>query len=393
MKRWIIAALVLGLLTGCVRQTQDAARKESLKRWYSARAEVLCGLAVENLKVGQLTSAAKAAKESLGLDAGCLKSRVVLAKVYIEQGQYENAVQELEIVKDAEPGSPEVHYLLGVAHEKLQQPEQALACYRQALAIDSGYVDAVLAIGEVMAEMEQPADALAYIEEHMPATANNPAIYELAGRLAMILCDYDRAERYSQAAHDLDYQNACYMEALARAQFSGGRYDRAAASLQQLSETAAYKKQAWVYVMLSECMLSLGRPADAYDAAFRATEIAPTGADAWSSLARASLATGDFFRASCAAREALRLNSSDTGAALVLGYSLLRNGQASEAVTALTEATTAHPQDATLKCLLGRAYAATGQRERARQCYVQAWEAEPDNVVAQELLGRSDPTK
>ena len=67
--------------------------------------------------------------------------------------------------ESSKPSSPEVHYLLGVAREKNQQLELALACYRQALEVDPAYVDAIVAIGEVLAEMEQPAEALAYIEE------------------------------------------------------------------------------------------------------------------------------------------------------------------------------------------------------------------------------------
>ena len=59
MKRWIIAAAVLGVLAGCA-PPQEAARQESFKRWYTARAEVLCALGEENLRVGQLDNAAKA---------------------------------------------------------------------------------------------------------------------------------------------------------------------------------------------------------------------------------------------------------------------------------------------------------------------------------------------
>jgi superkiller protein 3 len=391
MKRWIIAAILLGLLTGCATQPQNEARQASMKRWCTARAEVLCGLGAEHLRVGQLKDAAKAAKEALALDAGSIHARVMLGRVYIEQGQYAQAATELEVARDAEPTAAELHYLLGVAREKNQQLELALASYRQALTLDRTYVDAVLAIGEVLAEMEQPAEALAFVEDYMPSAENHPGMYELAGRLAMILSDYDKAERYCQAAHDLDYENPCYLEALARAQFFAGGYDRAAASLQRLCEAKDYEGRAWVYVMLSECMLMLGRAGDAYEAGYRATELSPAGADAWSALARASLARGDFFRATCAAREALRLNPSDTGAAVVLGYALIRSGQGDEAVRKLQEATATHPNDATLKCLLGRAYAAIGRDDQARQCYVEAWEAEPENVVAQELLAQSDP--
>ncbi len=392
MRRWIIAAILLGMLAGCGQQ-RKLAREESLKRWYLARAEVLCGLGAEHLKVGQLASAAKAAREALALDANCVGARVLLARVYIEQGEYVLAVRELETAREMEPSSAEVYYLLGVAREQTQQLESALVSYRQALELDPTYVDAVVAAGEVLARMEQPADALAYVEENMPSGLTHPGICELAGRLAMILCDYPKAERYCQAAHDLDYRNTYYLEALARAQFFAGRYDRAAKSLQQLSTTSTHKDRAWVHVMLGECLMAVGRAPEAYEACYRATELAPAMADTWSGLAKASLAMGDSFRAACAAREAMRLDASDPGSAMVLGYALLQTGQAAEALTVLQDATAAHPHDATLTCLLGRAYAAAGQGEQARQCYAAAVEAEPSNVVARELLAQSQPPK
>lgn len=392
MKRWIVAVVMLVMLAGCA-QEDSTAHEEAMGRWSVARAGVLCGLSTEHLKVGQLESAAKSAKEALTLDPNCSNARVLLAKVYIEQGQYPQAARELKVVRDMRPSSPEVHYLLGVAREKNQNLELALASYRETLTADPTYTDAIVAIGEVMAEMQQPADALAYVEENLPNVPNHPGMFELAGRLAMMLRDYDKAERYYRSAHDLDYQNCCYLEALAQAQYDAGRFDRAAASLRELRASPQYKDRAWVYRTLGDCLLALGQPREAHEAWFRATELDPTAAEAWAGLAKSSLLMGDFYRAITAAREALKLKDDDADAAMILGYALLRNGQADQALAVLTAASAAHPQDVTLKCLLGRAYAATGRDDQARRCYVAAFQAEPDNVVALELLAQSPPLK
>lgn len=392
MKRWIVAVVALGMLSGCVQQGKTA-QEEALKRWSVARSDVLRGLTSEYLKVGQLDSAAKAAKEALTLSPDCADARVLLAKVNIEQGQYEDAARELKVVREARPSDPGVHYLLGVAREKNQELELALASYREALSCAPTYTDAIVAIGEVLAEMQQPADALAYVEENLPSSPNHPGMYELAGRLAMMVTDYDKAERYYQSAHNLDYQNSCYLEALAQAQFSAGHYDRAAASLQELIAAPQYADRAGVHRMLGECLLVLGRPQEAYGAWCRATELDPGVPGSWQGLARAALSQGDFYRAISAAREAVALAPQDIETAMVLGYALLRNGQADQALTVLGAVSAAHPKDATLKCLLGRAYAAEGRNDKARRCYVDAVQAEPDNVVALELLAQSPPLK
>jgi tetratricopeptide (TPR) repeat protein len=278
-----------------------------------------------------------------------------------------------------------VHYLLGVAQEKGGELESAMASYRKAYELDATCLEAILAIGEVLVEMDEPAEALTYVEQHLKVVQNSPGAFELAGRLAMMLEDYDKAERYCQVARDLDSKNPCYLESLARAQFLGGRYASAVATLEELAVADAYKDRAWVYLMRADCLLALGRPGEAQEACRQASELEPGNPAAWSGLAKAHLAMADFHRAMCAAREAMKLDDTDSTAAMVLGYVLVRDGQAEQAVAVLTPACTANPQDATLRCLLGRAYAAAGNAEGAKECYAAALGAEPDNVLAREL--------
>jgi tetratricopeptide (TPR) repeat protein len=383
--------IVLGLLSGCQQQDPKAHKKEVLKKWYDARAEVLCGLGDEDLKVGQLENAAKVANEALAMDKDCVRPRVLLGRVYIEQGQYLLAAKELTTALEAEPSVAEVHYLLGVAQEKSGDLEAALSSYRKALELDSSFTDAILAIGEVLVEMDQVDEALAYIEQNMTVARNQPGIYELAGRLAEMVGDYDKAERYCQLACDLDYTNGCYLESLARAQFRLGRYGPAAGTLEKLTAAPAYKDRAWVYLMKGECLSAMERTLEAHEAYYKASELEPGNRAAWLGLAKTSLTMGDFPRAMGAAREALKLDATDADAAMVLGYVLLRDRQADQALAVLTGAAATHPQDVILKCLLGRAYAASGRGDQARWCYAAAFQIEPDNALVHELLAATAP--
>jgi tetratricopeptide (TPR) repeat protein len=386
MKKWIIAAVVLSLLAGCQQKDPKASKKEVLNRWYDAREEVLCGLGNEHLKIGQLEDAAKMAREALAMDQDCVVAHVLLGRVHIEQGQYALAVKELTTAGELKPSTAEIHYLLGVAQEKNGDLEAALTSYRKTLELDSTCTYAILAIGEVLVEMDKVDDAMAYVEQNMVVARNQPGIYELAGRLAMMLEDYDKAVRYYQFAHDLDYTNACYLESLARVQFLARQYGPAVESLQTLAATEAYKNRAWVYLMKGECLLALGRAGEAREACYQASDLDPGNLAVWLCLAKASLAMGDFPRAVCAAREVLKLDATNADAAMVFGYVLLRDRQADQALAVLSGALTTHPQDATLRCLLGRAYAASGRNDQAKQCYAAALQAEPENVLAKELL-------
>ncbi len=391
MKRWMLVVAVLGIFTGCQNAKHEMSREQSLKRWYTARADVLCGLGGEQLKAGQLDAAAKSAKEAMALDGTCVGARVLLGKVHIEKGQYVQAQQQLRAAKAAEPTSSDICYLLAIAQENNGQLDDALASYREALVLDGNCVDAILAIGEVLAQMGKLDDALAYVEANMKVAGDNPGIYELAGRLATMMRDYDKAQRYCRLACDLDYGNPYYVEALARSQMLGKNYNEAVRTLHKLTANVDYGRRAWVYVMLGDCLLATGRPAEAREQYLRAGEIEPDSPLPWTGLAKASLAMSDTHRASLAAREALKADGVNDEASMVLGYTLVRAGQPDLAVGVLSRAASAHPNDAMLRCLLGQAHAAAGDADRARQCYDAALELEPDNKLARALLGDDGP--
>jgi len=385
MKRWIIAALVLGTLAGCTANQEDA-RKEAFKRWYHARAKVVCQLGKDNLRVGRLDEAVKHARDALKLDSEYIEARVLLGKIHIERGEYNAAVAELERVRQQEPESSEVYYLLGVAQEKSGRPAQALESYRHCYSLDKSNVDAVVAAGEVLGTMERYAEAQQLLDEHLAGADGSPALYELAGRLAMMRRRYEQAARYYMLAHDLDYENGRYAECLGQAQFFAGQHRQAGETLTELTRREDYEASAVTYTMLGDCLLGLGKPKEARTAYFRATELDPGSSLVWMNMAKVSMALGDIGRALAAGREAFRLDNGSAEAALLYGYALLQTGQNDQAVSVLSRAVGVHNTDATVQCLLGRAHEAQGDARSALACYRAALEAEPQNVLAQELL-------
>ncbi len=384
MKRWIIAALVLGALAGCTANQEDA-RKEAFKRWYHARAKVVCQLGKDSLRVGRLDEAVKHARDALKLDSEYLEARVLLGKIHIERGEYNAAVAELEWARQQEPEAAEVCYLLGVAQEKSGRLAQALESYRRCRSLDSANIDAVVATGEVLVTMERYAEAQQLIDEHLAEADGSPALYELAGRLAMMRRRHEQAARYYILARDMDYKNGRYAECLGQAQFFAGQYRQAAETLTELTRREDCEASAVTYAMLGDCLLALSRPKEARAAYFRATELDTGSSLVWVNMAKVSLALGDIGRALAAGREAFRLDNDSAEAALLYGYALLQTGQNDQAISVLSRAVRVHT-DATVQCLLGRAHEAEGDARSALACYRAALEAEPQNVLAQELL-------
>jgi len=385
-KALLIAAELLAA-AGCNRlRPIPEARKGAYDRWHATRAQMLTGVAAEHLSVGQLDDARNKAMQALALDGDQLEARILLGKVLIEQGHYDLAAEELTKVRRRRPEYAEVYYLLGVAQERSGQYEEALASYNRAHALEPKNLDAVAAATETLVALGRVREAQLHVESYLARAEQRPVLYELAGRLAMMQGEHERAARYYRHACDLDFENTHYREALANAQYFAGQYEPAVETLRELLATKGYEGPAWAYAMLGDSYLALGRPHPARDAYWKATDRKPDAAGLHLKLAKAALALQDNPRAVLAAQKALGLDADNSDAYMILGYAMLRQGRTRQALGLLKTATSRYPESSMLHCLLGRAYAADGEDAEARRCYAEAVRLDPDNEAAKELL-------
>jgi predicted Zn-dependent protease len=65
------------------------------------------------------------AVQAVQLAADSAKAHYMLGRAYLELGQEEKSVQELEAANKINPGSPEVHFNLARAYAKAKQPQKA----------------------------------------------------------------------------------------------------------------------------------------------------------------------------------------------------------------------------------------------------------------------------
>lgn len=389
----LIAATIVLLLAaaGCFNRSKQEGKAVAYQRWYQTRATMLYGVGLEHLKVGQLDRAKNKAQEALALAPTHFDARMLLGKVYIEKGQYLQAVAELAKAVQQQPKSDQAVFLLAVALEKAERLEEALTNYRRAYALNTKNISAVQAAAEVLVAMGRAQEAYEFIQGYLGEFGEAPAMFETAGRLALMQKRYDKAATFFQKAYDLDYTNVQYLGALAKAQFLAGQHERAAESLKDLTEQKGYTAPVWVYTMLGDAYLALGKPLKARDAYYVATERRPQDPGVWVNLGKAAMELGDMARAMLSARQALELEPGRLDATMVLSYAMIRSGQAQNAIALLTRAVGRHPSSGTLQCLLGRAYAETGDGAQAKRCYALAARLEPDCRLARELLAGPAP--
>jgi tetratricopeptide (TPR) repeat protein len=390
-KRYAIlaAVLVLALAAGCNQPDMERSKSDTYTQWAEARADIQRKLAFDNYQHGQLKDAHKNATEALSLVKNDSPLRLLLAKVNLEMGRYEDAMVQLRTLAGDLPREGEIHYLTGVALEKQGRLAEALSSYNLAYELDNANLSAVEAAAEVLVSLGRLSEAQTHLETHMDEARNGPGTYELAGRLAMLAEQYDKAEIYFQQAADLDGNNKRYPEMVIAARYAAGKHRQVLGNLHDLIARRNGDVPSWLYVMQGDCKMALGQPAGAAPAYLAATRLDPNNPGVWAALARAALASHDVGRAIQAAGEGCRIEPDHLESATLLGFALLRAERPAEALTVLQKAAEAHPADGMLQCVLGRAYQAAGNSDRARKCFQRALQLEPNNVTAKTLLAQN----
>ncbi len=383
-----VAALSLLLAGGCAQNSEEfqTAKEKAKERWTESRAMVLCGLAEKQLKSGQLDRAHRHATDALTLKPQLLRARVVLGRVLIEKGLYESAIETLREAGRQAPESYEACYFLGVALEKRGRFGDALASYQRSHELNGRRMESVLAIGELLVAMGEPSRAQSLVETYTDDSGfGGAALYELAGRIALVQRQPDRAARHFRTALDLDPDNLRYRELLARAQVLSGRYEEASGTLGLLIEAEGYTPPATVWSMLGDCRMARSQPDEAREAYRQVTRLRPEDGRGWTCLARAQLALGDAGQAEASANRALGLSPRDVESMLLLAHARTQLGRSDEAIEVLRRARRIEPDNLMVLCLLGRAYSASGRTDKALACLDRARRIEPGNPLVRTL--------
>lgn len=390
MKRFYLLATIAAL-SGCQSVQPPNERALAQQRWQGARAQVVCSVGNEYLKVGDLDKAQVSASDAIKLDAKSVPAHVLLAKVWLEKGQYGQSLEELHKAQPLAPERAEIPYLMGVALEKQSELGEALKSYQVARGLDQTNNAYVMASAEVMVAMGNVTEALTVLAGRLAKSEGDAGMLALAGDVALLADEPAKAVDFYQRCQDMQPDSPTAREGLAKARFFSGQYKTALEDLSRLAAVEPYKdKCSWVYIMMGDCHSRLGQSAQAKSAYETASTLEPGEVQVWLELARSALAVKDSARAILSARRALTIEPDHAEASLMLGYAQFRQGQIPAAQATLETAVAQHPDDPMLRCALGRCYAAQGLSQRAADCYTQALKADPQMPLAKSLLALSN---
>jgi len=155
---------------------------------------------------------------------------------------------------ELDPQSPEVHNLLGFAAALEGEAEEALDHYRQAIALDETYFEAMLNAAEVMiTPLEDYEGAVAQIDEALDYAETDEELADcvlLKVDALMAKADYEEAKRAMKMLPDGPFSGPTYLFLIGRAWYELGQVDKAAPLIEQAAKADPQNGDALYYLGL-----------------------------------------------------------------------------------------------------------------------------------------------
>ena len=227
-------ALTAGDVAAALQKFHAAARLDP------ANPEIQLNLGLALLRAGKLADALAPLQNAARSPASSSQAHVLLGVDYFESRQYAKAIDELKSLQNSAqqdrvlymleesyrltgnkaaardafreidsrfPDSAWTHFLLGSAYENQQQPEKAIAEYREAVNKDQAIPNARFAIGYLYWRQQNPEQARVWLEQEAQRGCHSLANFYL-GEIARGDKDAAKAEGFYRRAIACDASNA-----------------------------------------------------------------------------------------------------------------------------------------------------------------------------------------
>jgi tetratricopeptide (TPR) repeat protein/serine/threonine protein kinase len=283
------------------------------------------------------------------------------------------------------PNSPGVHLNLGAALHDMGQKDKAIAEYREAIRLKPAYAEAHNNLGVVLMAKGKVDEALSCYKEAIrlqPTFAiahNNLGIaLDDKGLLDEAIAAYREAIRLKP-----DYGNAHYNLGLGLAR--KGRSDQAITELRKAVQIKNDDDEA--HNSLANVLKDVGKVDEAIRHYRHAITLSPRIAMYHTNLATALAGKGKVDEAILCYQRAITFDSRYVKAHINLGYVLAGKGKVEEAIACYRKAIALDPKSAPAHFNLGNALRAKGEMDEAIACWRKAIALDPNYASAHYNLG------
>jgi tetratricopeptide (TPR) repeat protein len=306
------------------------------------------------LAVGRPADAVAAARKATELDDKFGEGFAILGVAILAQSpkDWSDAIAQAQQGHFLDPGNPIVETAVGKIFEANGQYEQAAASYRRALATDSGFAPARLAliqaelnrgnreaalaeakkvatemptspelqllIGEMTLRNGDYAEALGYLEKAMKGLPGNGDGWALLGRAYHYARRYDDAADAYGRAVELQPQNLSLRATYGLVLGQAGDLEKGLAELKKVTSTPGYKDAAG-WVNLGWIYRNMNQPRESIAAYQKGLELDPKQEQAALGLGWAYQYTKEYDKAIAAYEQAMRIDPKEAAPDANLG--------------------------------------------------------------------------
>jgi tetratricopeptide (TPR) repeat protein len=249
---------------------------------------------------------------------------------------------------------PRLHTGRGISLVALGRSDEAIASFRNAVALDGSFVDAVIQLGTALAKAHRWEQAVRWLREAIQFRRDAPSAYNLGLALSKL-------DQPAEA-------EAAFRKAIA-------------------FETRPTELTAQASASLALAIGQQGRGEEALECAEQTLRSHPDDLSVLNTLSAVLIAEGQNERVLTLARESVRLYPDDARPYLSLGWGLLRSGEAAQALAAFNRAAMLASADVSdVQAGRGAALSALGRHREALEVFEQLLERDP-HYLERDLAG------
>ena len=174
-----------------------------------------------------------------------VETQVQLGVGYFEQGNYEVALEKLQMALDVKSNYAPAHSAIALVYEKMQKYDKADEHYREAISLNPEDGGMLNNYGVFLCNRNRPADAEKYFLKaiKIPLYDTPELAYENAGACARRIPDAEKAETYLTKALELNPQLPTALINMAEIRFEQDRYLSSRGFLQRYESVSSHSAE------------------------------------------------------------------------------------------------------------------------------------------------------
>lgn len=195
------------------------------------------------LDMGNTDLAIMYANKTLVKDANNVKALLVLGSVFILLGVYAEALKPLQHAATLDIIDPQIHINLAVAYQGLNETQQQIACFENALLCEPAQLSIQEALADLYMQTQAYADAIRCYDNiiHLFQQVDHGLIQRKRARCFMAQSDYQQAIKILLPIVEMNAQCDELWALLAACFFADKQPDKAQKCMDQISNIRNYE--------------------------------------------------------------------------------------------------------------------------------------------------------